>query len=58
MMIIEKGSREVMKGERKETLYCLKADTLVGEIEATQTDNSRLWHKRLAHISEGGLIEL
>lgn len=53
-----KGSRIVMKGKRIKSLYYLEAKTIVGEASTVSDNNVRLWHLRIAHISEGGLNEL
>lgn len=42
-------------------LYLLQGNTLVGTIATVSEENqsqASLWHKRLGHISEGGLREL
>ena len=42
-------------------LYLLQGNTLVGIVATVSEENqsqASLWHKRLGHISEGGLREL
>ncbi|KAH9658981.1 hypothetical protein KPL70_023688 [Citrus sinensis] len=49
----------VMKGVRKNELYILAGSSPVQGISVSMTrDKSKLWHMRLAHISERGLKEL
>lgn len=51
----------MMKGKLVNGLYLLDGNTLVGTA-ATVSDMNQsrasLWHRRLGHISEGGLREL
>ena len=55
------GSKTVLKGNRKNGVYVLDGEIIAGELGfsgSTKTDNTRLWHLRLGHISEKGLKEL
>ncbi|KAK8938897.1 hypothetical protein KSP39_PZI010824 [Platanthera zijinensis] len=58
---VKKGALVVMKGERSGTLYKLIGTTIAGDAavsETTDEDSSLLWHARLGHMSERGLLEL
>ena len=58
---VMKDSRIVMKGVRKHGLYSLEGEIVVGSIALVSVrDMSRteLWHRRLGHVSEKGLVEL
>lgn len=57
------GKMKVIKGMRAQknnSLYVLEGDTIVGASAVAQTDadKTKLWHLRLGHISERGLLEL
>lgn len=48
-----------MEGEKINNLYYLMGDTICGVTNVyTDMDNASLWHKRLGHISEKGLVQL
>lgn len=51
---VSKGSFVVMKGTRSNGLYILQGKTISGSATVTEqlNDSSKLWHLRLAHISE------
>ena len=58
IQVIDKGV-VVMKGVRKNGLYILVGSSPVHGISASVIrDKTKLWHMRLAHISERGLREL
>ncbi|KAH9752645.1 hypothetical protein KPL71_014775 [Citrus sinensis] len=58
IQVLDQG-KIVMKGVRKNGLYILVGSSLVQGISASVTrDKTKLWHMRLAHISERGLKEL
>ncbi|KAK3028831.1 hypothetical protein RJ639_038658 [Escallonia herrerae] len=53
----------IMKGQKTGNLYKLIGNTVVGGASvsthaSSSNDNSELWHKRLGHLSEGGMLEL
>ena len=52
-----KGSRLIVKGTKKGTLYCLHDKSLMGKFIALAEIHSHmeLWHKRLGHMSQKGL---
>ena len=58
---ILKGSLIVMKGVKKNGIYSLLGNTVVGSL-STVTDSkineTMLWHRRLGHVSQRGLYEL
>ena len=61
MMKVSTGASIIAKGRRSNGLYILEGSTVIGQaFVASQTmeDKSKLWHLRLGHISEKGLIEL
>lgn len=59
-MRISKGSLLVMKAERRNALYFLLGSTVVGGASLVQRaeNKSHIWHLRLGHVSERGLLEL
>lgn len=59
-MTVTRGSLVIMKGTRMSSLYVLPAKTVVGGTTNVhkKQDTSSLWHMRLGHLSEQGLMEL
>ena len=62
-MKITKGALMVMKGQKVSTLYKLIGNIVVGRVAVTtpvksSTDDTKLWHIRLSHIGERGMLEL
>lgn len=59
-MKVTKGSLVVMKALRINSLYLLIGNTIVGGTSVAQAnfDKTKLWHMRLGHVSEKGLLEL
>ncbi|KAG8478631.1 hypothetical protein CXB51_028491 [Gossypium anomalum] len=61
---ISKGSLVVMKGQRKTAkLYILQGSTVTGDATVASSflsndDITKLWHMRLGHMSENGMVEL
>ncbi len=55
-----KGSRLIVKGTKKGTLYCLHGKALKGKFIALAEIDSHmeLWHNRLGHMSQKGLSKL
>mgnify|MGYP000016945791 CR=1 FL=1 len=55
-----KGSRLIVKGTKKGTLYCLHGNAISGKFIALAEVHSHmeLWHKRLGHMSQKGLTRL
>ena len=63
IMKIIKGALMVMKGQKISTLYRLIGNTVAGRVAVTtpvesSTDDTKLWHMRLGHIGERGMLEL
>ena len=63
IMKITKGALMVMKGQKVSTLYRLIGNTVVVRVAVTtliesSTDDTKLWHMRLGHIGECGVLEL
>ena len=63
IMKITKGALMVMKGQKVRTLYKLIGNTVVRRVAITtlvesNTDDTKLWHMRLGHIGERGMLEL
>ncbi|CAL1356411.1 unnamed protein product [Linum trigynum] len=55
-----KGSRKVLKGVKRGTLYALQGSVLSGSAavassQVQQEDMTTLWHMRLGHMSERGM---
>lgn len=58
---VSKGSLVVMKWIRNNGIYSLIGSTVIGDLSNVthdKTNKARLWHLRLANISENGLQEL
>ncbi|PKA56982.1 Retrovirus-related Pol polyprotein from transposon TNT 1-94 [Apostasia shenzhenica] len=58
---VKKGTLIVMKGEKIGSLYRLIGKTITGDVAVTSSsddDDTILWHARLGHMSERGLLEL
>ncbi|KAG8474939.1 hypothetical protein CXB51_031653 [Gossypium anomalum] len=61
---ISKGSLAVMKGKRKTAkLYVLQGSAVTGDIVVASSslsddDITKIWHMRLGHMSENGMVEL
>ena len=56
-----KGSKEVLRGVKKQGLYTLEAEVASGSVDAASTkplSNTEIWHMRLGHVSERGMVEL
>ena len=55
-----KGSRLIVKGTKKGTSYCLHGKAMLGKFIALAEIDSymELWHKRLGHMSQKGLMKL
>ncbi|KAK3032792.1 hypothetical protein RJ639_035895 [Escallonia herrerae] len=63
VMKVSKGAMVIMKGQKIGNLYKLIGNTVIGGASvsthtSSSNDNSELWHKRLGHLSEGGMLEL
>ena len=63
IMKITKGVLMVMKGQKVRTLYKLIGNAVVGRVAITtlvesSTADTKLWHMRLGHIGEHGMLEL
>ncbi|KAG7529330.1 GAG-pre-integrase domain (mitochondrion) [Arabidopsis suecica] len=52
-----KGCRTILKGNRHDSLYILQGSVETGESNLAETakDETRLWHSRLAHMSQRGM---
>ena len=61
---VSKGSLVVMKGLKKTaSLYVLQGSTITGDVAVasssmSDSDATSLWHMRLGHMSENGMVEL
>ena len=56
---VVKGSMVVLKGSLRQGLYVLQGKAIVGVSTAVQhVDQTKLWHRRLGHMSMRGLQEL
>lgn len=53
-----KGNDLVLRRIRDQSLYYADVETITGNSETSSHDESRLWHARLGHVSEGWLNEL
>lgn len=59
---ITKGALVIMKGQKTRNLYKLVGNTVVGGVaistQAESSDDTALWHMRLGHMGERGMMEL
>lgn len=59
---VSKGSLTLMKVDRVCTLYFLQGSTITGSAtiasSTSDSDNTKLWHMRLGHMSERGMMIL
>lgn len=49
-----------LKGRLTNSLYVLEGSTIIGTVVVASLkdwDDSKLWHERLGHIGENGLVE-
>src|SRR3954462_15817515 len=56
-----KGLKEVLRGVKKQGLYTLEAEVVSGSTNVASTkplSKTEIWHMRLGHVSERGLVEL
>ncbi|KAK3040178.1 hypothetical protein RJ639_028428 [Escallonia herrerae] len=63
VMKVSKCAMVIMKGQKIGNLYKLMGETVIGGASVSthagsSNDNFELWHKRLGHLSEGGMLEL
>jgi GAG-pre-integrase domain len=59
---VSKGVHTLMKAKKIRTLYFLKGTSIVGTAaimnSTSDSDNTKLWHMRLGHMSERGMTLL
>ena len=58
-----KGSKVILKGVKRGTLYVLQGSAITGSVGVTSaeipdSDQTKLWHMRLGHMSDCGMQEL
>jgi hypothetical protein len=61
VMIVVKGAMIIIKGEKNsKDIYKLLGNTVVGGAASVEfkSDNNVLWHMRLGHMGERGMLEL
>ena len=61
MMRISHGALVIAKGSKIHGLYILDGSTVIGHASVASVDTldiTKLWHLRLGHVSERGLVEL
>lgn len=60
VMKINRGCRTLIKGQKTDTLYVLQGSVLTGSVNAAvgPRDETRLWHRRLGHMSQKGMKAL
>lgn len=59
-LLVVKGSVVVIRGIKKKGLYSLDGDVVNGTTTSAfekLSQKTEIWHKRLGHVSERGLIE-
>ena len=62
-IIVSKGALVVMKGKLQHGIYVMLGHSFQGTVSVSHSleqhvDNTELWHRRLAHMSERGLAVL
>lgn len=60
-MRVIKGSKEVLNGRKNKGFYNLKVDVVSSSANFASmkhVSKTELWHMRLGHVSERGLVEL
>lgn len=58
---VSNGALIVMKGKKVNSMYTLEGSTVTGTATVSamaDSDVTRLWHMRMGHMSERGLVEL
>ncbi|CAJ2637310.1 unnamed protein product [Trifolium pratense] len=61
VMRISNGALVIAKGSKMNGLYILEGSTVISNALVTSVENAditKLWHLRLGHVSERGLVEL
>ncbi|CAJ2642413.1 unnamed protein product [Trifolium pratense] len=61
VMRISSGALVIAKGSKMNGLYILEGSTVISNALVTSVENAditKLWHLRLGHVSERGLVEL
>ncbi|CAL9235463.1 unnamed protein product [Arabidopsis halleri] len=60
VMKINKGCKTLMQGQKTDTFYVLRGSVLTGEVNVSvvQKDETRLWHRRLGHMSQKSMKAL
>ncbi|CAJ2668093.1 unnamed protein product [Trifolium pratense] len=61
VMRISNGALVIAKGSKMNGLYILEGSTVISNALVTSVENAditKLWHLRLCHVSERGLVEL
>lgn len=61
MLEVAKGSMVVMRGIKKNGIYSLESDIVIGSTSVVSkklVSKIEPWHMRLGHLSERGLIDL
>lgn len=56
-----KGSKEVLRGRKKQGMFTLEAEVISGSADFASikpVSKITLWHMRLVNVSERGLVEL
>lgn len=54
-----KGNTKILRGVKVNGLYFMCGTTIIGSLDNTECiGSSSLWHKRLGHLGEKGLMEL
>ena len=59
-LLVVKGSVVVIRGIKKKGLYSLDGDVVIGTTTSAfekLSQKTEIWHKRLGHVSERGLLE-
>ena len=52
---VTKDSRVIMEAKRRNSLYYLQAETVVGSAHITYSQSMGCWHTRLGHVGEKGI---
>lgn len=57
-LMICRGNDIIMKGIKHKNLYYMDSKPVIDDLDVIVNSDTALWHRRLDHVSEKGLMEL